>query len=118
MAKVYRVIVEVIANPLIHRRYAEKHRRLVLLERAKYHLRSRPLRHENGGGANRHRKRHGVAEAVGEEQFRSRKDEIILAHAEAALAGQARTAATTARHSAGTSRRSSLNIDGLKQIDV
>ena len=70
----------------VERRHAEEQGRLMLLERAEHHLRRRPLGQQHGGGADRHRKRHGVAEAVGEEQLGGGEDEIVLAHAEALLA--------------------------------
>ena len=44
--------------------------------------RRRTLGIENGGGADRHRKRQRVAEAIGEKQFCRRQPDIVLANAE------------------------------------
>ena len=48
----------------------------------------RPMRPQHGGGADRHRERHGVAEPVGEEQLGRRVHHVVLADAEDALAEQ------------------------------
>ena len=61
-----------------------------LLHQRETRPRRRPLGDQHGGGADRHRKRQRVAEAVGEEQLCRREDDVVLANAEHALAVESR----------------------------
>ena len=95
----------------IERRHAEEDRRLLALHHRKHRLRRRPLVEERGGGADRHREGHGIAEAVGEEELRRRVDDVVLGDAEHALAvepgrlDQARMDVLDALRHAGRARR-------------
>jgi hypothetical protein len=62
----------------------------MLLQDAEHNLRRRPIRQQHARRADRHRKRHGVAKSVGEEQLGDRIDKVVLADAEAALPAQPR----------------------------
>ncbi len=64
------------------RRHAEEDAGIILVHQREHHRRRRALGIEHGGGADRHRKRQRIAEAIGEEQFCRGKTDIVLANAE------------------------------------
>ncbi len=72
----------------IERRHAVEHGGTMLLQGGEHEVRCRALRAQDGRRADRHRKRHGVAEAIGEEQFRRRIDDIVGGEADAGLADE------------------------------
>ncbi len=59
-------------------RHPEQRRDGVPAQQVGYRLRRRAPRHQDGGGARRQRKRHGIAEAIGEKQFCHRIDQVVL----------------------------------------
>ena len=83
---VLRRAIGIVQHGGVERRHAEEDRRLLALHHRKHRLRRRPLVEERGGGADRHREGHGVAEAVGEEELCGRIDDVVLGDAEHALA--------------------------------
>ena len=70
----------------VKRWHAEENRRLLAPHHLEHGVGRRPLRQQHRGGADRHRKRHGVAEAVGEEQLGGGIDDVVLADAKHLLA--------------------------------
>ena len=64
------------------RRHAEEDGRVVFVHQREHRSRRRPLGIEHRGGADRHRERQRVAEAIGEEQLCRRQADIVLANAE------------------------------------
>ena len=66
----------------IESRHAVEHRDRMFLQQGRDAVRRRPLVHQHRRGADRHRKCHGVAEAIGEEQLRDRIAEIVFGDAE------------------------------------
>ena len=64
------------------RRHAEEDAGIVLADQFEHHLRRRTLGIQDCGRADRHRKGQRIAEAIGEEQFRRREADIVLADAE------------------------------------
>ena len=76
----------------VERRHAVEDRRAVPAHELEHAVGRRPRRQQHGGGADRHRERHGVAHAVGEEQLRGREHDVVRADADHALAHQPRRA--------------------------
>ena len=74
----------------VERGHAEEDRRPMPAHHLEHRVRRRPLRQQHCCGADRHRERHGVAHAVGEEELRRRKDDVVLANADHALPHQPR----------------------------
>ena len=64
------------------RRHAIEDAGIVFVHQRKHQGRGRTLGTENSGGADRHRKRQRVAEAIGEKQFCCRQHDVVLANAE------------------------------------
>ena len=93
------------------RRHAEEDAGIVAVHQREHGRRRRALGVENRGGADRHRKGQGIAEAIGEKQFRRRQSDIVLADAEHLFGvglgggGQARMQMPHALGHAGRARR-------------
>ena len=73
----------------VERGHAVEDRRPVPAHDSNTRVGRRPVRPQHGGGADRHRERHGVAEAIGEEQLGRREHHVVLADAEHAPADTA-----------------------------
>ena len=91
----------------IERRYAVKNRRPMPAHDVEHRFGRRPLRQQHGGGADRQRKRHGVAHAVGEKQFCGGEHHVVLADTDHALSHQPRR-----RHRRGMDVLDSFGIAG------
>ena len=91
----------------VERRHAIEDGGAMTAQRRKHRLRGRPIRQQDGAGADRHGKGHGIAEAVGERQFRRGEHDVVLAQPDDALAHERRS-----RHQAGMHVPDRLGIAG------